>query len=129
MAFTHRVGVSYASADGSIAGVTSTYQGDAEGGFDGTVPGTTTNMEVDVSFQHDDIVALCLYSTKALTIKTNSSSAPDDTITLAAGVPLIWSTGDRGTNPFTDPVTKLFLTNAGAAEATVKLRWLLDSTP
>jgi hypothetical protein len=63
----------------------------------------------------------------ACTVKTNSSGSPDNTITLAAGVPVAWDTNSPYANPFTANVTKFYITNASAGTFSCKV--LYDPTP
>lgn len=129
MSFTHRIGTTYNAGDGQIAGVVATVTGDSEVGFDGSIAGSGTDVEVDVAVLAAQIKALCLYSDQALTIETNSGSAPTETVTLTAHIPKVWKTGDVAACPFLSNVTKLYLTNGSATAANVKIRFLLDSTP
>lgn len=125
MAFTHVKGVTYKNDAGTIASVTNTYTGNAEANLELSVAASTTNGEHDLVFTAASIVSLCIYATAALTIKTNSTSAPDDTIALAAGEAITWASGDSATSPFTVDVTKLYITNASSTVAsTLKIRVL-----
>lgn len=85
-----------------------------------------TNLEKDIpKILHANMKSLLLVSSGDLTVKTNSSGSPDNVITLAAGVPLIWSLSQDGSgaNPFgAADVTKLYCTNAGGVPVTFKLR-------
>lgn len=126
MSLTHRVGVTYTTNAGQISATTNTYTGSGEAVVDESLAiGTNTlvNIAVDVS----EIESLCIVSNAAMTIKTNSSGAPDDTITLVANVPVIWTTDSLEACPLTVDVTKIYCTQA--ALATLKIRVLTDATP
>jgi hypothetical protein len=71
--------------------------------------------------------SLCLYSDVALTIKTNSSGSPTDTIVLVAGEARMWSLAYGGLSlcPITANITALYITNASGGPAAFKLRALL----
>jgi len=127
--FTHKTGITYSSDAGTITSTTETFQGDGESNYDGSIPANTTNGEIDVVVPHTPIRSLVLFSSVDVTLKTNSSSVPDDTIALKGGSQVVWNTNHPEACPFTTDVTKIFITNAGAAAATVKIRVLLDSTP
>jgi len=129
MAFTHTTTIGYKSDAGTITSTSEVLTGDGEANYDGVIPGGTTNAEVDLVAAHANIRSMVLFSNVATTVKVNSSSAPDDTINLPAGGQVVWNTNHPEACPFTVDVTKLFITNAGAAAATVKIRILLDSTP
>lgn len=83
--------------------------------YDSPVAANQTNLQlepfaVDVS----DLLLWVIMSDQDLTIKTNSSSVPDDTITVKAGVPIIWDSESGAANPLTADVTDLFITNTTA---------------
>ncbi len=128
--FKHTLGVTYRTDAGTLASITDTVTSNQDIAQDITVAATTTNYEADIAIDESTIVSVALYSDKAVTIKTNSTGSPDDTITLAAGQMKKWKTGDvDGAKVFTADVTKLYVTNAGGTTATVKLRVLCDGTP
>jgi hypothetical protein len=128
--FSHVHGVTYRTDAGQLAAVTTTLTSNTDIAQDITVAATTTNYEADIDVTEANIQSMAIYSDKAVTVKTNSTSAPDDTITLTAGQMKIWKVGDLdAAKLFTADVTKLYITNAGSAIATVKVRILLDQTP
>jgi hypothetical protein len=123
--FNHQITTIYGTDEGNAIAVNSKYTGTAEVGFDGTVPATTDNQEVDIAWLHANVHSLLLYSSQPLTIKTNSSSVPIQTIILAAGQAIVWGSDHAEANPVTADVTKLFLSNDTANPATVKIRVLI----
>lgn len=79
-----------------------------------TLAASSTNVEVDIVLTRAQIKSLVLSNVGGdLTIKTNSTSAPGDTVTMATGDVSLWSsTAGIGTDPFaTADVTKLYLTS------------------
>ncbi len=112
----------------SIGGVSQTVA--VEGGevFDGTIAASQTNVEVstpDVDLTTCSVMAIV--ADKDCTVKTNSTSAPDDTLALKANIPLTWITGDLADNKFlTADVTKWYVTTGAAA---TKLKILIGSDP
>jgi len=92
------------------------------------VPGESTDAEFDLDFAFADLKSIYLQSTQDVTIETNDGAAPDDTITLKAGVPFWWADGNGAGNPFTADVSTIFITNAGTTAAQVDIRVLYDST-
>jgi hypothetical protein len=123
--FTHKITSTYATDEGNAVSALSTYTGTAEVGYDGTVPATTDLVEVDIAWLHANVHALLLYSSTALTIKTNNSGSPVQTLVLTAGQAIVWGTDHTEANPVTADVTKLFLSNDSANIATVKIRVLI----
>jgi len=93
----------------------------------GTVAGASATTEYDISIDVSQLNSIFLYSDGDLTLKTNSSSVPDQTITIKSGVPFFW-TKDMGiTNPLTTDVTKFYFVNAGAVD--VNVNGLVNLTP
>jgi hypothetical protein len=101
--------------------------GDAEVSLVDQAVAVATDTLVNVAFPYATIKAVILLCDVALTIKTNSSGAPSQTISLAAGVPTAWITGGAGANPFSVDVTKIYLTAVTAG--TLNIRVLYDPTP
>jgi len=96
---------------------------------DKTLAPSTTNYEVDCVLTRAQIKAISMQSIGGdLTIKTNSTSAPGDTVTMTAGQVWLWSsTAGVGTDPFpTADVTKLYLTTT--AGTTFNLRAIVTAT-
>jgi len=77
-----------------------------------------TDALVALTLDISQLKSLYLISTTACTIETNSGSAADDTITLAANVPLVWQDSTYHDNPFSADVTALYVTNAAATVLT-----------
>lgn len=102
--------------------------GDEEIEIDGTIADTISNQLERVAFQRSHCKSFWLRSDQPLTIKTNSSSAPADTFTLAAKTPIEWALGDSGAVPLTADITALYITNASGHVAAYRLRFLVDST-
>lgn len=81
-------------------------------------------LALDVS----QVKAVFLLSDQDLLLETNSSSSPANTLSLKANVPYIWYTNKPQALVFTTDITALYLTNASAAVATLKLEILVDPT-
>lgn len=89
-------------------------------------------ISIDVS----EMLLLYMVSDQDLSIETNSSSSPGDTITLTANVPYLWrddnatcGSGAGGADSVTKlsvDVTALYLTNASGSNATFKLECIYD---
>jgi hypothetical protein len=94
-----------------------------------TVPANSTDLSVNQNIDVSALKSLFLLSDKAMTIQTNSGTTPDNTITLAAGIPLLWWEGCGHANPLTTDVTRFFLTTGNVGEAVLKMRGLMDLTP
>lgn len=88
-----------------------------------------TDFELDVDIVLASLKAIYVYSDQDVTLETNSSSAPDDTIALKAGIPYIWTTDSYDALMFTEDITAVFITNASGEDANVKVLALNDATP
>lgn len=106
-----------------------TYTGSGQASVDETIADNTTDGVVDIAINVSEIKLLIMLSDQDMTIKTNSSGAPDDTISLLANVPLIWTSDSYYTNKLTVDVTKLYVTNASGSDASLKIEVLVDATP
>ena len=95
--------------------------------FQQTIPaGTNTQVNLPISVANSVLQAI--ESSTACTIKTNSTSAPAQTITLGAAQQQIWDTSQiTGAKLFTTDVTALFVTNA--ADTILKIIIGTDETP
>lgn len=126
MSFTHTLTQSYATNVGTVASATLTFTGDAEDDLDVAVPANSTNQLYSWAVTKTAMVAILLLCDQAVTIKTNSSSVPQDTINLAANTPVIWYSTSGATAPFSGNVTALYITNSQAVAANLKIRCLAN---
>jgi hypothetical protein len=97
--------------------------------IDETVAIAATNFLVGISIDASELEAIYINSTQDLTLKTNSSGSPQETIPLKANVPLIWFAGGYFAIPFAGDVTGFYFTNASGVQATVTIRLVQDPTP
>jgi hypothetical protein len=85
----------------------------------------STNAPLSFACDQGTLQMLYMVSTQAIDVKTNSSGSPDDTFSLAAGIPLVWHAGDPAApNPLTADVTQLFITNSSGQTAKLEIRAL-----
>lgn len=130
MAVTHIIGTTYRSNNGTVSVPSVSVTGDSELVFDGTIPASTTNFEIDIAIDVSAMKAYAFSAGGACTVKTNSSSSPVDTITFTSTVKgAVWYDGSTSDALLTADVTKLFVTNPGSSSITFKLVALLDVTP
>jgi hypothetical protein len=130
MAITHRTTLHWSgSGAGSLnlsGAVTET--ANAEQNRVLAIAAATPDQEFDLDFPFAALKSFFAISTQDVTIETNDGSAPDDTITLKAGVPVWWAASSSLASPFTADVDSIFVTNAGDKAATVNIRVLYDAT-
>ena len=125
--------ISFTYKDDASAQITGTVTTSSEGSLrdDVLVAPVTTNLEVDIDFVAARVKSIFMMSDKDLTLKTNNTTTPGNTINLKAGVPILFATVGFGVNPFTVDVTSIFLTNAaiaGTASANFQIRIGYDPT-
>lgn len=98
--------------------------------FDETVAIAGTDILVNIAFPVANVKSFYIVSDKDLTLETNNSAAPINTIALKANVPYHWVAADSyDTFKLTADVTKFYFTNASGALATVRCRVIYDPTP
>lgn len=94
------------------------YPGDNVRNFNTSIGPTVTNSQINISLPVTGIQSLILWASGNLTLKTNSSSMPQETIPLVADKPLMWDVDSpAGDIPFAGPVTALFLTNTSSTSS------------
>jgi hypothetical protein len=109
-----------------------TLTGDTAPPINVAVPHSTTNAEIDQALTVANLTAFVIVSDKDLTLKTNDSASPVNTLNLKAGCPVFWFTNCGWTSPLTANVTKFFATNGGSTsgdDATLRMWFLSDITP
>jgi hypothetical protein len=123
--FTHTINISYVDDAGMVPGaVGNKYNGQNKSSWSGSIAATTTDQFIDLAFPTSGMQSIWIWSDTNLTVKTNSSSSPTQTIALVANTPVYWGTGLGLTNPITAAVTSLYVTNATANAAKFELRAL-----
>ena len=112
--------ISYTATGGgtAISGITAASTGTEGIQISVSVPASTTNQAYPIAIDVSELTSVFLVTDGVLTLKTNSTGAPDDTIVfLTEDFPLAWSSGNptidgSDGNPFDADVTVFYLTNA-----------------
>lgn len=128
---THKNTFNYA-ASGRTINNSADYTGEAEFSLEVTIAFGEIDLFVEASIDVSETKSMSMSCDFDLTVKTNSSSDPDDTIELVANVPYVFNTDlvNYYANALTTDVTAFYLTNIyGEPEATFKLEVLTDPTP
>lgn len=120
-----------ANADGLIVSKNNAVESNTEVRVGMTLGANTTNYALDVVISGSIKSVIISAGLGDLTIKTNNSGSPTDTISLDANGVLVWSPSDQAaigaTNPFGNgAVSVLFLTSVAGTK--FDLRVLLDTT-
>jgi len=105
-----------------------TYTADQEQSYSFTVADASTDFLVAMTLDVSQLKLIYIVSDQAITLETNSGSAPSDTITLVADVPYVWHTGSYYTNLLATDITATYWTNASGATANVDIQIVVDPT-
>lgn len=124
MSITHTITKTWASGTSAPLSKSVSFVGVRELNIDAAVAASTTNQQELLSFTAASLLEIFISSTQNVTIKTNSSSSPQETLTITGGDPLQWDNTCGIAIPFSGDVTSIFITNAGASSATVSIRTL-----
>jgi hypothetical protein len=122
--FTHNITTQYSDNAGLVTMQANPYNGQTQAAFDGTIAANTTNQLVSISWPVTGMQSVLLSSNVNLTVLTNSTTTPGQTINLLANIPIVWGPQQGGANPITVAVTALYVTNGTANPATFKVRAL-----
>jgi hypothetical protein len=126
VAYTHNITWGWADAGLSLS-QTSAYVGDNAPRLDVSIPDEASDLLTPWSLERGNgIVAIFILSDQDMTLKTNSSGAPDDTIALVANVPYVWTTDSYDAIQITADITALYMTNASGSAATLRIESLVD---
>lgn len=124
MAITHKQTLSILPSSGTNVTATFTETGSSEVLINDVIPLSSTNLLRTLTITAANIQSIFMLASTDLTIKTNSSGSPANTINLKAGIPLVWSISSAYfTCPITTNVTAFYQTN-GAAVTSLTMRVL-----
>lgn len=127
MAFTHRITQSVAG--GKPVTKENDYSGSGQLSIDETIAESTTDGLVVMSLDVSQIKSVYIVSTVDMLLETNSGSTPDDTISLVAGVPYVWTTDSYDSNLLATDITAIYLTNTSGGSGNFTLECVYDATP
>ena len=113
----------------SSLGYTIAKTGSSETSLSESVATGQTAFLINVAIDVSEVKALFIVSDQDVTVKTNSSGAPDNTISLLANRPLSWDPNSYFANLLTVDVTKIYVANASGSAATLQIYVLQDATP
>ena len=106
-----------------------TVTADSETNLDLAVDDGETALEANIAIDVSALASLYMAADQDITIKTNSSGSPDDTISLKANKPLVWTPNCGFSNPLSEDVLSIFCANSSGTNATLQIRLLQDATP
>ena len=131
MPFTHTVEINYRGLGTSA--VLSSYPVSAglESNINESIPDAAADQQVDWAVDISQIKSFVLRANGgALSIKTNSTSVPQETIALADGKPVHWDENAHHTigSIFAGDITKLYVSNSSGNAVTLEILCLVDPT-
>jgi len=127
MAVAHVYSLSLSIGGANKVLTTWTVTEELETNYDATVA-IGTDVAIGVALDISQIRGMVIVSDVAATIKTNSSGSPQETFTLVANVPLVFTSTAPGMligDYFAGDVTNMYVTNA--AEAHLQIYTVLTS--
>lgn len=123
MSVQHNITRNWSSTGGAQLSQKVATIADAEVNIDVGVASGVTNQAMGLTLVVAKIKSLFWLSNRDITVKTNSTSSPDQTFTLKAGVPLEWTASDTQACPITTNIaTTIYLTNASGLDAVLNFR-------
>jgi hypothetical protein len=128
MSFSHTIRQAWTSGARSISNETA-YTGDAQSSIEAEIADSETDFLVNFALDVSQIAAIYIVSDQDITVETNDGSSPDDTLSLVAGVPYVWTTDSYDSCLLTVDITALYVTNSSGATATLQIEVVKDDTP
>lgn len=125
MSFSQKIKADWVGDGREIAGAF-TVSANAKASFDENIPIGAANEYV-FAFDITNLELLYISVAEDLTIKTNSSGAPDDTILVKKGIPFIWTYGVNYSKPLAVDVVKIFVANSSGVIARLQIEVLYNA--
>jgi hypothetical protein len=89
------------------------YSPDQIAALDETINPSVTNQQINFDFKKATLLVVYMIPAGGdLTIKTNSSGSPQETIVLKDGIGIYWAVNEGHACPFAGDVTAIYVTNA-----------------
>lgn len=129
MSIEHTIVVNWSGPGGGLNSSVAKVAG-AERNVSEPIPSSSTDLLVGFALDVSECSMFYIKSDQNCTVKTNSSSVPDDTLTLLAGIPYAWHEDMPDAFQLGTDVTALYVTDdSGGNNATLEIRSLSDPTP
>ena len=129
MSYTHQIEMRAQTPTGLIS-TSRTYTASGHAGVDAeSIANGQTAFLINIAIDVSAVKSLIIKSDQDITIKTNSSGSPDDTLTIEANKEYAWNEDSLDTLLLTVDVTKIYVANASGSTATLTIDCIQDSTP
>lgn len=96
------------------------------------IAASQTDKQVIYHLDISQLQTFYIVSSRPVTVKTNSTSAPDDQLDLLADQPMTWYAGDADNGLpalFSADITALYITTPSGAASVIQIRAGFDATP
>ena len=124
--FVDTISVTYSGNGKSVSSKLGTYSGAKDAGIATVIPAGSVNFQVVLAFPVAGIQSMVIDASANVTIKTNSTTAPGDTISLNANYGIFWGIGGLPARPLSVDVTSFYVSNPGAVDCTFNVRVLYN---
>jgi hypothetical protein len=131
MSFSDNWALSYTQTPGAqVVSTSITLVGNTQENVDLLV-NANSQTECDVQLFKANLQALLIFCDQSITLKTNSSGAPQDTLNVQANVPYVWTVNLNSifACPFSNNVSKLFVNTVAVVnvQSNFKLRSIANN--
>ncbi len=120
---THTFTLNWSSGNNNLL-ATVTATGQEEINISISIAGSTTNQQLPAGFAFTlaKLQSIYILAAGVLTLKTNSSGSPQETLTLAANEPIVWIAGAGMPALFAGNITAGYVTNAAGTATQLDIR-------
>jgi hypothetical protein len=123
-AITDTIAVTYSGNGKAVSTPVGSYTGTEAVAVETVITAATVKQAITLTFPVASIKCLIVSSDQDVTLYTNSSTTPIDTLAVKAAFGLFWTKDTATVCPFTADVTHFYVTNAGATDAKFHFRVL-----
>lgn len=110
MSFNHHIKMQYQTEAGQVVSTDTVYSDNGAPAFNDAIAASQTNKEIDIAFVRANLKSFVFWADQDLTLKTNSSGSPADTIAYKKNTRFVWSNDEYSAIPFSADVTKFYVT-------------------
>lgn len=94
-----------------------------------TIADGQTAKQINIAIDVSALKSIIIKSDQDITIKTNSSGAPDDTLAIEANKEYSWNEDSLDACQLGTDVTTIYVANASGSTATLTIDAIQDATP
>lgn len=124
----HIIRMSAQTPSGEIA-TTRTYTATGHASIAETIADGQTAKQINIALDVSALKSIIIKSDQDITIKTNSSGSPDDTLAIEANKEYSWNEDSLDSCQLGTDVTAIFIANSSGSTATLTIDAIQDATP